>query len=118
MVSLSNVMVSLSNHDLILMKSYFIYILKCSDDSYYTGVTKNIQKRFYEHQEGLIGGSYTHDKRPVQLLYVEEFQDVNDALNREKQIKKWSRRKKEALINGDFEKLIELSKGHPSTSSG
>jgi putative endonuclease len=100
------------------MKSYFIYILKCSDGSYYTGVTNNIQKRFFEHQEGLIKGSYTHDRRPTELVHVEEFQDINDALSREKQIKKWSRKKKEALISEDFDKLITLSKCHPSTGSG
>ena len=66
----------------------------------------------------MIEGSYTHDKRPVYLVYTEEYQDVNDALNREKQIKKWSRAKKEALIAGDFERLITLAKSRPSTGSG
>jgi putative endonuclease len=102
-----------------MMNSYYVYILKCSDGSYYTGVTNDIQRRFYEHQEGLIEDCYTHDKRPVDLLFTEEYHDVNEAIGREKQIKGWSRKKKEALINGDFEKLIELSKGrsqsrHPS----
>lgn len=92
-----------------LPKSYFVYILKCSDNSYYTGVTNDLQTRHYQHQEGLIEGSYTHDRRPVQLVYFEEFQDIKDAINREKQIKKWSRRKKEALIAGDFDKLVALS---------
>ncbi|MEW6739942.1 MAG: GIY-YIG nuclease family protein [Nitrospirota bacterium] len=100
------------------MRSYYIYILQCSDGSYYTGVTNNVERRFYEHQEGLIDGCYTHNKRPVKLKYVEEFSDVREAIGREKQIKGWNRKKKEALIRGDFEKLIELAKGHPSTSSG
>ena len=94
------------------MFSYFVYILKCSDGSYYTGVTNDVQRRFYEHQEGLIEGCYTHDRRPVIIVLTEEYRDINEAIGREKQIKKWSRGKKEALINGDWEKLIAMSKGH------
>lgn len=100
------------------MKSYYAYILQCSDDSFYTGVTNDINKRFYEHQEGLIEGCYTHNKRPVKLMHVEEFKDILEAINREKQIKGWTRQKKKALIDGDYELLASLSKSHPSTSSG
>jgi len=100
------------------MKSYYIYILQCSDGSYYTGITNNVERRFYEHQEGIIDGCYTHNKRPLKLMYAEEFSDVREAIAREKQVKGWSRKKKEALISGDFEKLVELSKRHPSTISG
>ncbi|MCF6156336.1 MAG: GIY-YIG nuclease family protein [Candidatus Brocadia sp.] len=99
------------------MKSYYTYILQCSDGSYYTGVTNNIERRLYEHQEGLIKGCYTHDKRPVKLVRVEEFTNVMDAIVREKQIKGWTRRKKEALIARDFEGLVKLSKSGNSTSS-
>ncbi|MBI5875055.1 MAG: GIY-YIG nuclease family protein [Deltaproteobacteria bacterium] len=99
------------------MKSYYIYILQCSDGSYYTGVTNNVERRLYEHKEGLIEGCYTHNKRPLKLMYVKEFGDIVEAISREKQIKGWTRRKKEALIAGDFEKLVELSKSHPSTGS-
>ena len=84
-------MVSLSNHG-----------------SYYTGVTNDVERRFYEHQEGLIEGCYTHDKRPLKLMHVEEFTDIIEAISREKQIKGWSRRKKEAIIAGDYEELVEL----------
>jgi len=100
------------------MYSYFVYILKCNDGSYYTGVTNNVEKRFFEHQEGLIKDCYTHNRRPLKVILVEEFYDVNDAIRREKQIKGWVRRKKEALIAKDFGKLALLSKSHPSTSSG
>jgi putative endonuclease len=100
------------------MKTYYIYILQCSDGSYYTGVTNDVEKRFYEHQEGLIEGCYTHNKRPVKLMYVEDFIDIVEAISREKQIKGWTRKKKEALIAKDFEKLVGLSKSYPSTSSG
>jgi len=102
-------------------RSYFVYILRCADSSYYTGVTNDVERRLYEHQEGMIRGCYTHDRRPVKLLYAEEFSDIIDALNREKQLKKWSRAKKEALMKGDFMGLKQLSRGKPlgpSTSSG
>jgi predicted GIY-YIG superfamily endonuclease len=71
-----------------------------------------------EHQEGLIEGCYTHNKRPVELMHVEEFRDIVEAISMEKQIKGWSRQKKKALIAGNYQKLVELSKSHPSTSSG
>lgn len=105
------------------MKSYYIYILQCSDGSYYTGVTNDVHKRLYEHQEGLVTGCYTHNKRPVKLMHVEEYGDVIEAISREKQIKGWTRKKKKALISGDYGKLVNLSKydhstSHPSTGSG
>jgi putative endonuclease len=100
------------------MKNYYIYILECSDGSYYTGVTNDVERRFYEHKEGLIEGCYTHNKRPLNLVYIEEYGHIVDAIHREKQIKGWTRKKKKALIDGDFEELCKLSKSHPSTGSG
>jgi len=90
--------------------NYFVYILKCSDNSYYTGVTSDFEKRIYEHQNGLIADCYTLSRRPVVLALLEEFSDIRDAIDREKQIKRWSRKKKEALIAKDFEKLKYYSK--------
>ncbi len=72
----------------------------------------------YEPQEGLIEGCYTHNKRPVELMPVGEFRDLVEAISMEKQIKGWSRQKKKALIAGNYQKLVELAKSHPSTSSG
>ena len=92
------------------MKSYFIYILQCQDDSYYTGVTNNVEKRLYEHQQGLVKGCYTHSRRPVKLVFSESFGKALDAIEREKQIKGWSRNKKEALISGDYSGLQKFSK--------
>ena len=92
------------------MDKYFIYILQCSDNSYYTGVTRNVEKRVYEHQEGLDKNSYTHSRRPVKLIYTQDFRKPLDAIEREKQIKGWSRKKKEALISGNFSNLEKLSK--------
>ena len=92
------------------MKKYlYVYILKCNDGTYYTGVTNNYHRRFREHQQGLNITCYTYSRRPVELLYVEEFHDYNDAIAWEKQIKGWTRAKKEALIQNNWENLIELS---------
>jgi putative endonuclease len=96
---------------------YYVYILQCADGSYYTGMTNSMDRRLAEHEKGLIPTCYTYNRRPVVLKYCQDFQYVNDAIRREKQIQKWSRKKKEALINGDFEELMRLAKG-PSAGSG
>ena len=90
------------------MKDYYVYILKCSDDSYYTGVTNNLEKRVGEHQSGIIKG-YTSKRLPVELAFSERFTDINQAIRFEKQVKGWSRKKKEALTNRDFDLLVTLS---------
>jgi len=92
------------------MKSYYVYILKCSDDTFYTGVTSNLAKRFTEHEQGKYRDSYTYKRRPVTLAFYCEFTDVNMAILKEKQIKKWSKAKKQALINGQFDDLVNLAK--------
>ena len=105
------------------MKKYYVYILHCKDNSYYTGITNNIEKRIAEHNHSPNKTSYTYSRRPVKIVYQEIFQNPNDAINWEKRIKGWSRKKKEALINGDFEELKRLSNkknntNHPSAGSG
>ncbi len=92
------------------MQKYFTYILACADNSYYVGVTNNLERRLKEHQEGIHSNSYTYSRRPVKLLYYEESQYIINAIEREKQLKRWSRKKKEALINAKTEELIKLSK--------
>ena len=92
------------------MKGYF-YILKCDDGSYYTGSTKDISKRIQLHQNGL-GANYTRRRLPVRLVYLEEFSRIDEAFYREKQIQGWSRKKKEALIEKNYDLLIELSKAY------
>jgi len=92
------------------MKTSYVYILKCSDNSYYTGVTSNLNKRLIEHKSGKYSKSYTFNRRPLELVFFLEFNDINIAIDFEKKIKKWSRAKKEALINGEFEKLPNLAK--------
>ena len=88
---------------------YYTYILRCSDGSYYTGHTEDLETRLAEHQTGAFLG-YTQKRLPVELVFSDEFQAREDALDREKQIKGWSRAKKEALIAGDWEGLREISR--------
>jgi putative endonuclease len=92
------------------MKKYYIYILKCADDLYYVGLTGNVTQRLKEHQEGYFEGSYTSKRLPVMLVYSCAFDTYHKAFQKERQIKRWSRAKKEALINGDFEALPSLAK--------
>ena len=82
---------------LIFMKNYFVYILECSDKSYYTGVTNNLEKRLAEHKSDNIKG-YTSTRLPIKLVYSVSINDINEAIRLEKQIKGWSRKKKEALM--------------------
>ena len=99
------------------MQYMAVYILQCSDGSYYVGVTNDIERRFWEHQNGLNPKSYTFKKRPVQLMFVEYFQDAAQAIEFEKQVKGWRRAKKEALIKREWDKLPELSRNYQSRSS-
>ena len=103
------------------MKKSFVYILLCNDDSYYTGVTNDIDRRLHEHNHS-DNDSYTSKRRPLTLVYSQEFNDIRQAIALEKQIKGWTRKKKQALINEDWEKLKLLSRNYtqypPSTSSG
>jgi len=78
--------------------NYYVYIVKCSDKSYYTGVTNNVERRVYEHNTSIDESSYTYNKRPVQLIFCQPFQDIQQAIAFEKQIKGWTRKKKEALL--------------------
>jgi putative endonuclease len=92
------------------MKRLSVYILKCSDDSYYTGVTNNLTRRLSEHQHGRNPTSYTYSRRPVELMFYAEFTDFLCAIAKEKQIKRWSNAKKKALIEGRFDDLVNLAK--------
>lgn len=85
-----------------------MYILKCADQSYYTGSTNNLKLRLQQHEAGL-GARHTKTRLPVKLVYYEEFDRIDDAFYRERQIHGWSRRKKEALINGNAALLPKLA---------
>ena len=86
----------------------YMYILKCSDESYYTGSTRNLSKRISEHNSG-SAANYTRRRLPVVLVYFEYFERIEDAFHREKQVQKWSAAKKEALIKRDVNLLKQLS---------
>lgn len=90
--------------------SYIVYILLCSDGSYYTGSTDDMERRLFEHQEGLSPTAYTFRRRPVKLVWSEAVETLDEALLHEHQIKGWSRAKKEALIRGDFQAIHEIVK--------
>ena len=92
------------------MKIYYVYILRCADDSYYTGFTSNLEKRMIAHQNGNYTDSYTYSRRPIKLMFYTEFTEPHLAIATEKQIKKWSRAKKEALIRREYDSLCHLSK--------
>jgi putative endonuclease len=89
------------------MKGY-MYILECSDGSYYTGSTIDLEQRIIQHQNG-EGANHTKKRLPIKLVYYEEYQRIDEAFYREKQIQGWSRKKKEALIEGNAELLPELA---------
>ena len=86
-----------------------MYILKCINGAYYVGHTDNIDKRMSEHNLGLISGCYTKNKWPLELVYLEVFSTRDDAFHAERQVKGWSRKKKEAFIQSDWDKIKELN---------
>ena len=87
----------------------FLYILCCTDGSYYVGTTRtSLEMRIAQHNDGTFGG-YTATRRPVKLVYSEWFERVTDAIENERRLKKWSRAKKEAFIRGDTAALRQLS---------
>lgn len=77
--------------------TYFVYLARCSDNSLYTGLTKDYKKREQRHNAGL-GSYYTKHRRPIKIVYIEKYTSLKEAANRERQIKGWTRKKKENLI--------------------
>ena len=101
--------------------AYYVYMLRCSDNSYYVGHTNDLEQRLAAYERGAIEG-YTLSRPPVELVFSDQFSTRQEAFHRERQIKGWSRAEKEALIKGDWAGLVELSNrssgGAPSTGSG
>jgi len=95
---------------------YYVYILRCSDSSYYTGITNNLEIRLNQHHSGYNKQAYTYKRRPVELVFHEEFQQVEQAIAFEKQLKGWTRKKKEALIKKEWKKLKDLAACKNETS--
>jgi predicted GIY-YIG superfamily endonuclease len=106
--------------------AFYAYLLRCSDGSYYAGHTEDLEHRISQHDCGELGG-YTATRRPVQLVWSQDYPTREDAFGVERQIKGWSRAKKEALVAHDWALICELARGRsnsvtdstgPSTSSG
>jgi putative endonuclease len=87
---------------------HYMYLLECSDGSYYTGSTIDLDLRLMQHQEG-EGSNYTKKRLPVKLMYFEEYQRVYEVFYPEKQVQRWSRKKKEALMYGFSDELKKLA---------
>ena len=96
--------------------SFYVYILRCADGSYYAGHTDNLEARLAAHRTGALRG-YTYSRRPVRVVFRQQFLSRDEAFMAERQIKGWSRRKKEALIRGDWSSLRRHSQPHDSTGS-
>ncbi len=97
------------------MKAW-LYILQCADGSYYTGTINNLPLPVAQHQAG-EGSAYTRRRLPVKLVYQQEFPSEHEAFLRERQVKGWTRAKKAALIRGDFETLVVLSRSRSSADA-
>jgi putative endonuclease len=98
--------------------SFWVYILRCADESYYTGHTDDLEARLAKHASGELGG-YTSTRLPAKLVFAEQFPTREKALTSERQIKGWSRKKKEALMRRDWAEISRLARrGHPSRTSG
>jgi predicted GIY-YIG superfamily endonuclease len=93
---------------------FWVYVLRCADDSYYVGHTDNLAMRLAQHQAGELAG-YTKTRRPVQLVYSDTFGSRDEAFAAEQQLKGWSRKKKEALVRGDWDQLRRLAKRRSSS---
>jgi putative endonuclease len=92
----------------------YMYLLRCSDGSYYTGTARSgLELRVAQHSAGTYDG-YTAKRRPVTLVFSQWFDQITDAIAAERKVKGWSRAKKEALIRGDFDQLLQLSKRRTS----
>jgi putative endonuclease len=89
--------------------NYFVYILECSDGSYYTGVTNDLEVRLFQHNNGDNISAYTYSRRPLILRYYQRFDFIEHAIEFEKQVKGWNRKKKEALFEENWDEIKRLS---------
>jgi len=107
------------NHE---MKRYYVYAIRCFDGTFYIGVTNDVDRRFWEHQHESDPSAYTHNRGPLILEHVSEFDWIHEAIAFEKKLKAWSHRKKRAFIEADYNALRRYSRGkdrspcHPERS--
>ncbi len=92
------------------MTTFWVYILRCADGSYYAGHTDNLERRIAEHKSGAISACFTASRLPVELVFTQSFSAREEALCAERQIKGWSRSKKEAMMRGDWIEVSRLAK--------
>src|SRR5579872_4114668 len=106
------------------MKTYHVYMLQCFDGTFYVGVTGDIERRLYQHHEGAFEKCYTFMRRPLRLVYVGEFEWIEEAISFEKKLKSWSHKKKRAFAQREWANLTRYSRGpdrvrgcHPERSA-
>ncbi|KAB8152669.1 GIY-YIG nuclease family protein [Kordia sp. TARA_039_SRF] len=97
------------------MKTYYVYILKCKDNLLYVGMTNNLERRVNEHTSGFNRNCFTFSRRPVELIFYQDFNDVAQAIYFEKKIKKWSQKKKLALVEGNYDRIQILAECRNAT---
>ncbi|MEG0789971.1 MAG: GIY-YIG nuclease family protein [Alistipes sp.] len=96
------------------MSCGYVYILKCCNGNFYVGSTTNVDTRLKEHAAG-IGADYVRRHLPIELVYMQNYPSIEAAFYIERQLHRWSHKKKQALIDGDYEALKQLSAtSHPS----
>lgn len=93
------------------MKTYYVYVLRCIDGTFYTGVTNDVDRRVGEHHDGRDRFCYTYMRRPLRLVHVSEFAWIDQAIAFEKQFKGWSHRKKRCFVEGNWDDLRRFAKG-------
>ena len=89
---------------------FWVYILRCADNSYYTGHTDNLEQRIAQHNQGYFTTCYTYKRKPLELVFTQDFVTREEALTSEQQIKGWSHKKKEAMMRGDWAEVSRLAK--------
>jgi putative endonuclease len=100
------------------VRTYYVYMLQCFDGTFYVGVTGNIDRRLYQHHEGVFETCYTFIRRPLRLVYVGEFAWIQEAIDFEKKLKSWSHKKKRAFAECKWANLTRYSRGPDRVRSG
>ena len=90
--------------------SFWVYMLRCADGSYYTGHTDNLEFRIAQHLAGAIPGCYTFSRRPLECVFSQDLVTREEALVSERRIKGWNRKKKQAMIRGDWDEVSRLAR--------
>ena len=99
------------------MKRFYVYMLQCSDNTFYVGVTNDLERRVAQHEYGNDPESYTFSRRPVRLVHASDFQSILDAIDWEKRLKSWSHSKKVALVQNDWKRIHRLARCKNATAA-